>query len=172
MRQWIFVLLSLAPSFTWGYSCPSWFKTHSEAQAIHAWLTRFKNIEELHGCKIEIEVCDVGSEEADDAPIGEVLIVTPDNREAYLSIDFAEHESYWFKTKVKQHKRSIVYTKRDRYYEPINGRTEFWQLEFQTEWDDTQLLKNVELGIYTTHSQLNQPNGNDSHWFVCKDQKK
>ncbi len=167
MRQFFLFLLLFFPVVALGYSCPPTLESSKSAQAVHSWLSRFVDVKELHGCVLDIRVCESGATVEDDAPIGEILVVTLDGREGYLSVDFPLADSWRFRTKVKNYSKAIYYRKKDRYYEEVEGRTEVWQLELRTLWDDPNVLDHLDLGIYSTHSQLNQDNGNDSHWFNC-----
>lgn len=169
MRLMFVLILIFSPLFLEAYSCPSYLIQSDKAQKSYDWLERFKGQFQLHNCEVEIIVCDPQGEPSDSAPVGELLLVTENGREAYISIDFPEEYSWRFNTNIKSYPRSLYYRKKDRYYEPINGRTEIWQLEFRTLWNDLNELNHLEVGIYQTNSQLNQTNGNDSHWFVCSE---
>lgn len=149
------------------YHCPSYINDNQNAQRAQEWLQKFRGINELHGCEVEIEVCEKGDLVNETAPIGEVLLKTSDGRESYLSIDFPDVESPHLDTQVVVSTTAFHFTKKDRFYEKINGRTEVWRFEMRTRWKEPETLNVLELGVYTTNSQLNQDNGNDSQWFIC-----
>lgn len=153
------------------YNCPATLQQQTQAQETHAWLDKFAGQFELHGCQVEITRCTPSSKNNEGAPIGEIFLQTPDGREAYVSVDFAPHNDLKLRTQAHAFTRALNYERRDLYFEEINGRTEFWQLELHTLWEDTDTLDVIDLGIYTTNSQLNQRNGNQSHWFNCRDKE-
>ena len=165
MRLFVFILLfSLSSN---AYYCPTYIDSNSEAAKAHQWLNEYKGVTELHGCNVEITVCEKSDKINNTAPIGEILIQTPDGREAYLFLDFPDENTPELHTKVKTSKRAFHFYKKDRFYEEENGRTEVWRFEIRTLWEDPKILNVLELGVYTTNSNLNQSNGNESHWFVC-----
>lgn len=166
MKTLLFLLLIYGlPAFS--YNCPSSMASNKMAQKTHSWMERFKGQFDVHGCYVELVTCEISDDPDESAPVGEVFIQTPDGREAYVEIDFPNSETDRFKTQTKVNKRTLSYIRKDRYFEPVNGRTEVWRLEIRTLWDDLNQLDVTELGIYGTNRALNQPNGNDSRWFVC-----
>lgn len=164
----IFLVLTLFIFKSFAYDCPSLLSTNEKSQQAYDWLQKFAGTYTFGNCHIEMIACEKSQTINESAPIGEILIQMTDGREAYLSVDFPQVEEAHFQTKVITSKRAFYFRKRDRFYEKENGRTEIWQLELDTLWEDTEQLKGITVGIYTTHSQLHQPNGNDSHWFKCE----
>lgn len=148
------------------YNCPPELKTSEKAQKTLEWLTKFQDVKELHGCQLEIVPCENEGEQ-EGAPVGEIFLVDQQGREAYLQLDFPPEAEDKVHVRVISNKRTLNYKKTDRYYEEENGRTEIWQLEMRTLWEDQDTLNVLELGIYSTNNQLDQPNGNDSHWYTC-----
>ncbi len=167
MKTLIFILCLVGPHILLAYNCPSTIMESKKAQTLYKWMNRFSTTKTLNGCELEITVCEPLLPANETAPIAEILVKTADQRWAYLSVDVPHQADQRYKTTVKASSRAIYYKKEDRYFEPINGKTEVWQFELRTNWDDKSQLEYLELGLYTTNSQLNQPNGNDSHWFNC-----
>ncbi len=167
MKILVFLLFVISPIELPAYYCPSTLNNNKNAQIVFEWLNRFSHERTLQDCQIEITVCEPHQEVNESAPIGEILVKTSDGRMAYLSFDFPHKEDQRYKATIKSSTRALYYKKEDRYFEHINGRTEVWQFEIRTNWDDKTKLEHLDLGLYTTHSQLNQANGNDSHWYNC-----
>ncbi len=167
MRFFIVFFMLLIGLEVRAYLCPSEIATNQEAINAHAWLKQYSGVRNLGSCRLEFIVCEPGDSFDEDAPIAEVLLQLEDGREAYVSVDFPKAPEWRFQTYIYSGKRAMHYRKVDRYFEPIEGRTEVWQFEIQTQWGDPTVLKTVEMGIYSTNTQLNQSNGNDSHWFIC-----
>ena len=164
----VFFLLTFLFSFgARAYHCPPAVQDNPQALQTQEWLQQFKGLQELHGCEIEIEVCETGEVGAKSNPVGEIFLTDSRGREAYLLLDFPEKELKKVRVRTIHSPRLLQYKKQDRHYEDVNGRVEHWQLEMRTLWGDSETLDVLELGIYTTNDQLNQPNGNDSYWFVC-----
>ena len=163
----MFILFLVILQNLWAYPCPPKFFNDEKVQDSHQWLSRFEGQGSLHGCQIDIVTCDPAREGQDSSPLAEIWIKTKEGREAYVSVEFLSQPTPQLKTKAQLHKRAFYYKKRDRYYEPVNGRTEFSQLELRTLWTDPKQLDHIDIGLYTTHSRLDQPNGNQSHWYRC-----
>lgn len=149
------------------YDCPPYVESDPRADITYQWLSKFKDVKELHGCRLEIIVCEKTDTVDVSAPVGEILVTDVEGREGYLAIDFPEIDKKYIHTRVLKNKRMYNYKKKDRFFEKENGRTEVWHLEMVTDWHNVDLLKSLDLGIYATNKQLNQPNGNDSRWYNC-----
>lgn len=164
---WTFPLLYLlhsSPSF--GYPCPKEMLTDSSGAVLFQWLDRFKGVMELPGCRVEITVCNPQEKETLNNQIGEIYILDDNQREAYLPIILTDANNSKIKTKVRFGRKYLNYFKKDLFFEEELGRTEAYRLEFELT-EDASSLKGLDLGVYATRKQLNQPNGNDSLWFNC-----
>jgi hypothetical protein len=161
-----FVWQMIAPLLL-AYPCPERVFQDQDAQKSVAWLKRFQGLHSLHGCRLEIQVCDPEQGQSANAPLGEILLVTSAGEELYVRMELPPTVDPQLAVKVKAHKRAFTYRSRDKYYEETSGRQEFTQVELQTQWDELNELKQIELGLYSSTTRLNQPNGNQSHWFRC-----
>jgi hypothetical protein len=167
MKSLLFILIISIFRCAGANSCPNYFQSNSKAMASLEFLSRFNGSFELGSCKVEIVMCEGWEETSKTLPLAEVLITDKRGREGYVSIVFPQEESKYLKTTTKLSDRLFHYEKKDRFYEEVYGRTEVDRFEMRTEYDDHNQLKKMELGIYSTNFQLNQPNGNDSVWYNC-----
>lgn len=172
MQVCFFVLFLFLGTAVRAYDCPSQLTSHPSARKAYDWLKKFKGTRQLHGCTLEITLCQESTSTQDSAPLGEILLIDAKKREVYVPLVFPNEDENFFTAKAQSHSRMFHYFKKDRFYEEENGRTEVWRLELRTLWDNPTTLNLVEIGVYTTYSQLNHPNGNDSHWSVCGPEKK
>lgn len=157
--------LILASNPSWAESCPQALEGHKKGRQIFEWLGKFEGTTSLKSCEIEVVLCEEGAPGT--GPLAEIFIRHSSGREAYLPLLLPSVESPRLFTKIQVNKRMLHYELFDKFYEEELGRTEAYRLEILTEWDDQNRLKSLDLGVYSTRHQLNQPNGNDSEWFNC-----
>jgi hypothetical protein len=164
----MFIKLLLLTIYTWSYYCPQSVYTNKKASKAHDYLRMVEKDLQFSNCEVEIALCEKSESEVspDSTPVAEIYIVDDKGREAYLPMTF---EGSWFRNRLKVvvNDTTLHYRIRDRNYEPELGRTEFYRFEMRKVWGSFYDVEAVELGLYATNTQLNQSNGNDSHWFVC-----
>lgn len=168
MRTIICLIVLLISPYLFSYPCPKSVEKVKEAQAAHDFLEKFKGQYQLGACQVEITTCSWDEESNQETPVAEVFLLDQYNRETYISLEFPIQESPLLNTKTQWNKRLLNYKKKDRHYEDHLGRTEHYQLEILTDWDDTTKINSLHLGSYSTNNQLNQTNGNDSIWSICE----
>lgn len=152
---------------TWAHPCPGYLKNNSKALKALDFLKRWPHKFVLGSCQIEIFTCSGWEETHNIVPMAEILIVDGQGREAYASLQYPVEESPYFSTQTQSNERMLHFEKTDKFFEPEFGRTEVLRLELVTQWDNPQQLKRLELGMYSTHHQLEKADGNKSEWFVC-----
>jgi hypothetical protein len=152
------------------HPCPEYLKEKPKALKALEFLKRWPGKFALGRCQIEVFTCSGWEKSTDSTPIAEILISDDQGREAYASLQYPEVESSFFKTKTLVQDKVLHFEKTDRFYEDEFGRTEVLRLELVTDWKDPQQLKHLELGIYSTHHQLDKADGNKSEWFVCSEE--
>ena len=151
------------------YPCPNNLDSHKEAATALQWLVNHSGQKQLGDCQVEITHCDSAQVPSARSTIGEILMIDSKGREFYFNIRVPEKSVRKVNTKFDVNPYSLWVRQKNTYFEEENGRTEAWRLEIQSKWGDPMTLKRIEMGVYTTNSQLNQWwNGNDSHWMVCE----
>ena len=174
MRTLIYIIFYFITGNAWGYNCPTYITTNTQAKIIHTWLNDFKHVSQIHGCEIELVACNFESGEFDDSsPIGEALITTKKGRTGYIQISFPkdEREIPFAKSEMKSGRGYLNYHQWDYNNEPTEGAIQKWNLNFtKKKYKKNSMfyeLEQITLGIYSHNRQLNQSNGNDSRWFIC-----
>jgi hypothetical protein len=165
----LFLFFILMPLAAQAYECPKYIQNNAKALKALDFVKRFKGQFQLGKCQVEILTCEGWTEDDKSNPIAELLIVDGKGREVYATMSYPEFESEYISTKTSVSKRRLHFEKKDRLFEEEFGRTEVIRLEFKTEYGDEDQLQFIELGTYSTNHALNNSNGNDSKWFICKD---
>jgi hypothetical protein len=163
----LFLFLLLGSPKIWAYPCPQNLSLHKEGQTAYQWMKKIKGQWNLKNCRLEITVCNGQEPSNAQNLIGELYLIDEAGREAYLPVTVMEKPLPKIKTQVKEGRRWFYYFRSDRFYEQDLGRTEAYRLEVRMSRKDPSQLEGLDLGTYSTHHQLNQPNGNDSRWYNC-----
>jgi len=165
----MFIKIFLLTYGLWAYYCPESVYTDQRASEVHDYLSEVDQALFFNNCEVEILLCDKSDVEFSEksAPVAEIFILDDKGREAYLPIVF-DVDDIRQRVKLILNKITFHYQRKDTNYEDQLGRTENYRFEMRKEAGSAGGVEIVELGIYATYTQLNQSNGNDSHWFVCK----
>ncbi len=166
----LITLLYLISDNAQAYHCPSYLQNYKEAQTLHTWVKKMKNINELHGCQVQVTTCNNKSREFDDnSPIGEVLVINSKGQEGYVQIRLPDKPN-----KIQSNEGLFVsghgyfnYTYWDLIDEDFYGKMQQWKLSVYVN-SKTKSIDRVSLGIYSHNRQLNQDNNNDSRWYTCE----
>ncbi len=162
-------IVKLLLPFAIAYPCPETLKDHGKAQQALQWLQTHAGSQILGECQIEITHCNPEEASTARSTLGEVLMIDQEGREFYFNLRLPAPSVRKVETKFKLNPYSFWVRQKNKYFEVENGRTEVWRFEMQSQWGDPSTIKRIEMGVYTTNSQLNHWwSGNDSHWMVCE----
>ncbi len=164
----LLLIVYLYSHVVFSYSCPTLMQKNENAKKMYNILKKNMGLNDFKGCKIKIKLCDEGTYSEDQYIIGEVLIKNASGYEGYVPIMFFDFEKKMYSTNVEDYKNSFNYFLFDHAYEKFYGSLQMWDLRFVFDKDNPEKLKKIELGIYAQNRQLNQNNGNDSRWYVCR----
>ncbi len=167
MKKIVLLLVFIYSSLSLAYKCPPSIKKKPNAE-LHKFLSQYKNLTDVYGCKIEVIVCQKTIGNYDEfAPIGEILIKDRFGNEGYVQLRLSDQPNKFIKSKFESGRGYMSYILYDYSDESIEGKIQKWDLDIFRKPKSNE-IRELSLGIYSHNRQLNQPNGNDSRWFLCK----
>ena len=167
MKRIVIFLVMLYCNNIFAYACPADLKVNSDAQKVYDLLEKYKNIVEFKDCKIFINLCDKDKVSENQKILAEVLIKNKSGFSGYIPIMIFNKEFKPYRYEIEEYKHSFKYMLFDKLNEERDGPLQMWDLRF-VYGEDQHNLEKIELGVYSANRQLNQPNGNDSRWYICK----
>jgi len=163
------IKMLLLSVLTWADYCPEYLYESESALKAYNFLAALDQNLRFKKCDVEIVLCDKSTKEKGllTSPVAKVYIIDSLGREAYLPITFDDGLDLVHQDSLVN-KRTFYYEKKDTNYEPELGRTEFYRFEIRKKWGSDTEIERIELGVYSTNTQLNHSSGNDSHWYICE----
>jgi len=169
MKFILLLIFFLFSSVGYAYSCPEYLKKNEQALQVFNFLKQHKNLNEFKGCQILITTCDENNSSGNQNIIGEVLIKNKSGYVGYIPIMFFEKKFRAYSSRIEEYKNSLTYMLFDEVYEKMYGKFQMWDLRFVYKNNNPKDINKIELGIYSENRRLEQPNGNNSRWYVCRD---
>jgi hypothetical protein len=167
MKTFLILLAALTSIQTLAYPCPADLVQNKKKKSLHDWLSRIEGTHHIKGCSVEVTLCNPNEPPTDNQILAEVFVRARRQREAYLPITVAAKSDRKIQTQIQSYSRTLVYEKRDLYYEKELGREEFYQLEVVFKSPSSRDIEYLDLATYSTNKALNMPDGNQSRWYNC-----